>query len=117
MISRFFHLCGFRDLFNTIIITVASHVTVWFSCRYWSHVVHCGSCRVAVEGLKALEVSLQVISFASVAVVAAVKQNMMSTVARSVVVCMALVFFLASKWLSHFIYKNFYYHDYNHALK
>ncbi|XXG48478.1 hypothetical protein AAC387_Pa02g2915 [Persea americana] len=85
--------------------------------RYWSHVVHCGSCRVAVKGLKALEVSLQVISFASVCVVAAAKQNMISTVVRSAVVCMALVCFLASKWLSHFIYKNFYYHDYSHALK
>ncbi|XP_058073800.1 protochlorophyllide-dependent translocon component 52, chloroplastic [Magnolia sinica] len=85
--------------------------------RYWSHVVNCSSCRVAVKGLKALEVSLQVISLASIAIVAALKQNVMSTVSRSVVVSMAVVCFLASKWLSHFIYKNFYYHDYNHALK
>lgn len=85
--------------------------------RYWSHVVHCSSCRVALKGLKALDVSLQVLSFASLGIVAVIKQNMMSTAARSAVLSMALVCFLASKWLSHFIYKNFYFHDYNHALK
>ncbi|KAL5980766.1 hypothetical protein ACLOJK_028676 [Asimina triloba] len=83
--------------------------------RYWSHVVHCSSCRVAVKGLKALEVSLQIISLASIGIVAALKQNLVSMVARSAFVSLALVCFLTSKWLSHFIYKNFYYHDYNHA--
>eukprot|EP00262_Sarcandra_glabra_P022296 TRINITY_DN983_c0_g1_i1.p1 TRINITY_DN983_c0_g1~~TRINITY_DN983_c0_g1_i1.p1 ORF type:complete len:540 (-),score=65.05 TRINITY_DN983_c0_g1_i1:125-1744(-) len=83
--------------------------------RYWSHVVHCSSCRVALKGLKALEVSLQVISLALIGIVAAVKQNTMTTMGRNVMVSMAVLCFLASKWLSHFIYKTFYFHDYNHA--
>ncbi|KAK9105491.1 hypothetical protein Scep_022335 [Stephania cephalantha] len=85
--------------------------------RYWSHVVHCSSCRTAMKGLRALEVALQVISLASIGVVAAVKQNVISAAARTAVVSMAVLCFAASRWLSHFIYKNFYFHDYNHALR
>ncbi|XP_077213211.1 ACD1-like protein [Tasmannia lanceolata] len=85
--------------------------------RYWSHVVNCSSCRVAEKGLKAVEVSLQIVSIASIGVVAAVKQNAMSSLARSVVVSMAVVCFLASKWLSYFIYKNFHFHDYYHGFR
>ncbi|OVA19583.1 Pheophorbide a oxygenase [Macleaya cordata] len=84
--------------------------------RYWSHVVNCGSCRVALKGLKILEVALQVISIAAIGIVAAVKQGFMSSVAvRTTIVFMAVLCFAASRWLSHFIYKNFYFHDYNHA--
>ncbi|KAL5720544.1 Protochlorophyllide-dependent translocon component 52 [Ranunculus cassubicifolius] len=84
--------------------------------RYRSHVLNCSSCRVAVKGLKALEVALQVISIASIAIVAAIKQGVMSVAAKYAVVTMAVLGFTASKWLSHFIYKNFYFHDYNHGL-
>ncbi|XP_043692416.1 protochlorophyllide-dependent translocon component 52, chloroplastic [Telopea speciosissima] len=85
--------------------------------RYWSHVVNCSSCSMAIKGLKVLEVALQVFSIASIGVVAAVKQGAMSYTARSTMVFMAVLSFVVSKWLSHFIYKNFYFHDYNHGFK
>ncbi|XP_038972140.1 protochlorophyllide-dependent translocon component 52, chloroplastic-like isoform X3 [Phoenix dactylifera] len=85
--------------------------------RYWSHVVQCGSCRVALKGLRKLEVFLQVISIASIGIVAASKQGLMSTITRTAVVSAAVLCFLASRWLSHFIYKNFYFHDYSHAFR
>ncbi|KAF5206772.1 Protochlorophyllide-dependent translocon component 52 protein [Thalictrum thalictroides] len=85
--------------------------------RYRSHVLNCSSCRVAVKGLKALEVALQVISIASIGIIASIKQGVMSMAAKTVVVSMAVLGFAASKWLSNFIYKNFYFHDYNHALR
>ncbi|KAD7478165.1 hypothetical protein E3N88_01301 [Mikania micrantha] len=83
--------------------------------RYWSHVVNCSSCNAAYKGLNALEVSLQVFSVASVAIVAATKQAMISVAARNTLAVAAILCFVGSKWLSHFIYKNFRYHDYNHA--
>ncbi|KAF8403964.1 hypothetical protein HHK36_012072 [Tetracentron sinense] len=85
--------------------------------RYWSHVVNCSSCSVALKGLKVLEVALQVISIASIGIVAATKQGVMSMAARTTVVAMAVLCFAVSKWLSHFIYKTFYFHDYNHAFR
>ncbi|KAG1347588.1 Protochlorophyllide-dependent translocon component 52, chloroplastic [Cocos nucifera] len=85
--------------------------------RYWSHVVQCSSCRVALKGLRTLEVFLQVISIVSIGIVAAAKQGLMSTITSTAVVSTAVLCFLTSKWLSHFIYKNFYFHDYNHAFK
>ncbi|KAJ9697727.1 hypothetical protein PVL29_007040 [Vitis rotundifolia] len=85
--------------------------------RYWSHVVNCSSCRVAIKGLNALEVVLQVISVASIGIVAATKQSLMSVAARTALVSMAVICFAASRWLSHFIYKTFHFHDYNHALR
>lgn len=85
--------------------------------RYWSHTVSCSSCSVAYKRLNALEISLQVISIASIAVVAAAKQGAISIAARYSVVSMAVVCFVASKWLSHFIYKTFRYHDYEHAFR
>ncbi|XP_057998182.1 protochlorophyllide-dependent translocon component 52, chloroplastic isoform X2 [Hevea brasiliensis] len=84
--------------------------------RYWSHVVNCSSCRVAYKGLNALEVVLQVVSIVSIGIVAATKQTGMSAVARTTLVLMAVLCFAASRWLAHFIYKNFHFHDYNHAL-
>lgn len=86
------------------------------SCRYRSHVVNCSSCSLAYKSLNALEVALQVISFGSIGVVAATKQNAMSAAARTSLVLMAILCFAASRWLAHFIYKNFHFHDYNHAL-
>ncbi|KAJ0846946.1 putative pheophorbide a oxygenase [Helianthus annuus] len=83
--------------------------------RYWSHVVNCSSCNAAYKGLNALAVSLQVFSFALVAIVGATKQAMISMAARNTLVIAAVLCFVGSKWLSHFIYKTFRYHGYNHA--
>ncbi|KAJ0982710.1 hypothetical protein J5N97_010965 [Dioscorea zingiberensis] len=83
--------------------------------RYWSHTVQCSSCHAALKGMKVLEVVLQLISVTSIGILAAMKQNLLSTVTRFLIVFTAVICFLASRWLSHFIYKNFYYHDYNHA--
>ncbi|XP_038695783.1 protochlorophyllide-dependent translocon component 52, chloroplastic-like isoform X2 [Tripterygium wilfordii] len=85
--------------------------------RYWSHVVNCTSCRSAYKGLNALEVILQVISFVSIGVVAAIKQNVISAATRTGLVVLAVICFAASRWLADFIYKNFHYHDYNHAFR
>jgi phenylpropionate dioxygenase-like ring-hydroxylating dioxygenase large terminal subunit len=85
--------------------------------RYWSHVVNCSSCNTAYKGLNAVEVTLQVISLAALGVVAALKQNAMSATARNSVVVMAVVCFATSRWLAHFIYRNFRYHDYDHAFR
>ncbi|CAN6922380.1 unnamed protein product [Brassica oleracea] len=84
--------------------------------RYWSHVENCSSCKKAHKYLNAFEVILQIVSVALIGVMAVTKQIAMSNVARSVVVVAAVLSFAASKWLSHFIYKTFHYHDYNHAL-
>lgn len=78
--------------------------------RYWSHVVSCRSCSAAYNRFNALEVVLQVASLASFGIAAATKQNV------KVMVAVAVLCFAGSKWLAHFIYKNFHYHDYNHAL-
>lgn len=83
--------------------------------RYWSHVVNCQSCSVAHKGLKVLELVLQVVSIASLGFVAAIKDHL-SNPARLGLVFMAILCYAASRWLSHFIYKNFHFHDYNHAL-
>ncbi|TXG65820.1 hypothetical protein EZV62_007095 [Acer yangbiense] len=83
--------------------------------RYWSHVVNCKNCSYAYKSLNTLEVSLQVITIVSIGIVAATKQGVMSAATRTMVVSMAIVCFVASRWLAHFIYKNFHYHDYNHS--
>ncbi|XP_020578418.1 protochlorophyllide-dependent translocon component 52, chloroplastic-like isoform X2 [Phalaenopsis equestris] len=83
--------------------------------RYWSHVVHCSSCSLALKRLRILEFSLPVVSVALIGLVAAAKQEVMLLSTRTALVAMALVCFAASRWLSHFIYKTFYFHDYNHA--
>ncbi|GMH00100.1 hypothetical protein Nepgr_001939 [Nepenthes gracilis] len=85
--------------------------------RYWSHVVNCTSCRAAYKGLNVLEVVLQVVSVALIGLVAAIKQGVMTAVLRTTIVSAAVVCFAASRWLSHFIFKNFHFHDYNHALR
>ncbi|WOL19357.1 protochlorophyllide-dependent translocon component 52, chloroplastic [Canna indica] len=85
--------------------------------RYWSHVVQCISCQNALKYLKALELSLQIVSIVSIGILAAIKQSMISNVTRTAVVSFAVLCFVASKWLSNFLYKNFYYHDYDHAFK
>ncbi|KAI3450898.1 hypothetical protein Pfo_007563 [Paulownia fortunei] len=85
--------------------------------RYWTHTVSCSSCSLAHKCLNTLEIALQVISISSIGIVAASKQGMISLAARYTLVSMAVLCFLASKWLSHFIYKTFRYHDYDHAFR
>ncbi|KAK6925786.1 Rieske [2Fe-2S] iron-sulfur domain [Dillenia turbinata] len=85
--------------------------------RYWSHVVNCRSCSAALKGFNVLEVVLQVISVALIGLVAAARHGLISAAGRTALVGMAVLSFAASRWLSHFIYKNFYYHDYDHSLK
>lgn len=101
-------------------LRIESSVTILMFCqvscsRYWSHVVNCQSCSVAHKGLKVLELVLQVVSIASLGFVAAIKDHL-SNPARLGLVSMAILCYAASRWLSHFIYKNFHFHDYNHAL-
>ncbi|KAB5565211.1 hypothetical protein DKX38_005265 [Salix brachista] len=79
--------------------------------RYWSHVVNCRSCNAAYKGLNALEVILQVASVAFIGVAAASKQN------ANTMVAVAVVCFAGSRCLAHLIFKNFHYHDYNHAFR
>nr|XP_043631434.1 protochlorophyllide-dependent translocon component 52, chloroplastic-like [Erigeron canadensis] len=83
--------------------------------RYWTHVMNCSSCTAAYKTFNALELSLQLFSVASVAIVAATKERMLSGATRNMLVVSAVLCFLGSKWLSHFIRKIFHYHDYNHA--
>ncbi|XP_056682462.1 protochlorophyllide-dependent translocon component 52, chloroplastic isoform X2 [Spinacia oleracea] len=85
--------------------------------RYWTHVVNCSSCNAAYKGLNIAETALQVIAFGLIGVVGLTKQGMMTTIQRTAVFTVAILFFVASKWLSRFIYKNFHFHDYNHALR
>ncbi|KAK4487488.1 hypothetical protein RD792_005870 [Penstemon davidsonii] len=83
--------------------------------RYWSHTVNCSSCSFAYKALHALEIGLQIISVSSIGIIAAAKQGVISVAARYSLVAMAILCFVASKWLSHFVYKTFRYHDYDHA--
>ncbi|KAM0038102.1 putative pheophorbide a oxygenase [Helianthus debilis subsp. tardiflorus] len=81
--------------------------------RYWNHVVHCSSCNGAYKGFNTLKISLQVLSVASLAIM--VTSN--SIARRNTLSADSILCFLGSKWLSHFIYKTFHFHDYNHAFK
>ncbi|KAE9601179.1 putative pheophorbide a oxygenase [Lupinus albus] len=85
--------------------------------RYWSHVVNCRSCNLAYKGLNVVEVMLQILSVASIGVVATMKHGTISALKRNSVVVLAILSFAMSKWLAHFIYKNFRYHDYDHAFR
>ncbi|CAN6314807.1 unnamed protein product [Urochloa humidicola] len=86
--------------------------------RYWSHVVQCTSCSAALKAMRALEVALQVVSVAVVGFLAVAKETLVtSAVKRAVIVSVAVLCFAASRWLSNFIEKNFYFQDYSHAYK
>ncbi|KAL8058069.1 hypothetical protein ABFX02_04G224200 [Erythranthe guttata] len=85
--------------------------------RYWSHTVNCSSCSVAHKRLNVLEIVLQVFSVFAIGIVAAAKQGVISVAARYALFSAAVLCFVASKWLSHFIYKTFRYHDYDHAFR
>ncbi|XP_074263048.1 protochlorophyllide-dependent translocon component 52, chloroplastic-like [Silene latifolia] len=84
--------------------------------RYWSHVVKCTSCSAGYKGLKITETVLQILSVGLIGIVGVVRQGALTTVQRFALFATALILFAASKWLSNFIYKNFHFHDYNHAL-
>ncbi|KAF3341662.1 protochlorophyllide-dependent translocon component 52 [Carex littledalei] len=84
--------------------------------RYWSHVVHCKSCSRALRALKFIKVSLQVVSIALIGILAAANHSLTSNSTKTIAVIVAVLCFLASNWLSQFIYKTFYYQDYNHAI-
>ncbi|KAM3693108.1 hypothetical protein ACB098_08G139000 [Castanea mollissima] len=85
--------------------------------RYWSHVVNCTSCNAAYKGFNVLEVVLRVVSVASIAIAATAKQGAISAAARTTMVLMAVLFYASSRWLASFIYRNFHYHDYDHAFR
>ncbi|XP_019238662.1 PREDICTED: protochlorophyllide-dependent translocon component 52, chloroplastic [Nicotiana attenuata] len=85
--------------------------------RYWTHTVNCTSCNLAYKGLNALEIILQIASIGMIGIVAAAKQGTLSMVTRYSLVSVALLCFVGSRWLSHFIYKNFHFHDYDHAFR
>uniref|UniRef100_A0A0D6R5K1 Rieske domain-containing protein n=1 Tax=Araucaria cunninghamii TaxID=56994 RepID=A0A0D6R5K1_ARACU len=89
--------------------------------RYWSHVVKCRSCKRALNVFRALEVVTQVLSIVFVGmlgVMAAIKRTPSTYlyVWNTLLVASALICCLTSRWLSQFIYKTYYFHDYNHAL-
>ncbi|KAK9062563.1 hypothetical protein SSX86_019750 [Deinandra increscens subsp. villosa] len=85
--------------------------------RYRSHVVNCSSCNGAYKSLNALQLSLHVYSVALIAIMAVTKSGMISVAASNTLAGFAILCFVGSKLLSHFIYKNFHFHDYNHAFK
>ncbi|CAI9095493.1 OLC1v1031457C2 [Oldenlandia corymbosa var. corymbosa] len=86
--------------------------------RYWSHTVICRSCNLAYKVLQLLEIILQVVSIGSIGIVAAVKPSAsLPVTAKYTLVSTAILLFVASKWLSRFIYKNFHFHDYEHAFR
>ncbi|KAG5609555.1 hypothetical protein H5410_020836, partial [Solanum commersonii] len=80
--------------------------------RYWTHTIQCSSCNKAYKSLNALEIILQIISVASIGIAAAAKESVMSIAARYSLVFLALLCFMASRWLSKFIYKSFHFHGY-----
>ncbi|MFS8008086.1 hypothetical protein Hanom_Chr14g01268621 [Helianthus anomalus] len=56
-------------------------------------------------------------SIALVAIMPAAKHGAISSAARYTLAVAAILCFVGSKWLSHFIYKNFHFQDYNHSFK
>lgn len=85
--------------------------------RYRTHVVHCTSCSAAYKWLNIIETMLPIISIGLIGLVGVTKQGMLTAFQRAALFAAAIICFAASKWLSHFIYKNFHFHDYNHGLK
>lgn len=80
--------------------------------------VQCRSCSAALKAMKALEVFLQVASVAMVGFLAVANETLLtSAVHIAMVVCAAVLCFIASRWLANFIEKSFYFQDYVHAYK
>ncbi|EEF35328.1 pheophorbide A oxygenase, putative [Ricinus communis] len=57
--------------------------------RYWSHMVNCSSCNAVYKGLNALQALLQIVSIASLGIVAATKEGTLSAVTRISLASMA----------------------------
>lgn len=85
--------------------------------RYWTHTAQCSSCSKAYKGFNDLEIILHIISVASIGIAAAAKESVISIAARYSLVFLALLCFMASRWLAQFIYKSFHFHDYDHAFR
>lgn len=79
--------------------------------------MNCTSCSAAYKGLNIAETTLQIMSFILIGIAGVTRQGALTTLQRSALFSAALICFAVSKWLSHFIYKNFHFHDYNHAFK
>ncbi|KAH7301960.1 hypothetical protein KP509_23G050300 [Ceratopteris richardii] len=86
--------------------------------RYWSHVKQCRHCSTAMRVFQGAEVFFQALSIAiaSVLGVAAIKPIPQLRSYSTVLVVVAIASSILSKWLSHFVYKTYRFHDYNHAL-
>lgn len=74
----------------------------------------CKSCKSAYKSLNVVKVALQVMSVVLVGIAAATN-NSGGIIATSAVL-MSIFCYAASNWLARYVYKNFHYHDYNHAL-
>ncbi|KAJ1293116.1 hypothetical protein BS78_01G043400 [Paspalum vaginatum] len=88
--------------------------------RYWSHVVQCRSCSAALKAMGVLEVALQVASVAAIGFLAVAKGTTTlaaSVVHRAATAAVAVLCFVASRWLAGFIEKNFHFQDYVRAYK
>lgn len=59
-----------------------------------------------------MEMALQVLSISCLGIAAVTKPAAKSSYK---LVSAAVLCFLAAKWLSHFIYKTFHFHDYDHS--
>lgn len=93
-------------------------VFVFLGGRYWSHVAQCTSCSAALRAMRAIEVALQVAAVAVVGFLAVAKGSsslLTSAVQRAAVVAAAMLCFLASRWLSSYIEKTFYFQDFVHS--
>lgn len=86
--------------------------------RYSSHVKVCRHCKAAMQFFEGAVVSLQTLSVALAAVLgaAAIKPIPQLRNWSFLVVVVAIVSSLGSRWLSHFVYKQYRFHDYNHAI-
>ncbi|CAL1388325.1 unnamed protein product [Linum trigynum] len=83
--------------------------------RYRTHVVNCSSCNGAYKALNATETIIKVVSVGLIGIVAATTQGMLSAAARTKLAVLATLCYVTSRWLAHFIYNNFRYHDYSHS--
>ncbi|CAI0444862.1 unnamed protein product [Linum tenue] len=73
------------------------------------------SCNGAYKALNATETIIKVVSVGLIGIVAATTQGMLSAAARTKLAVLATVCYVTSRWLAHFIYNNFRYHDYSHS--
>ncbi|KAJ8443324.1 LOW QUALITY PROTEIN: hypothetical protein Cgig2_015805 [Carnegiea gigantea] len=104
------HLNAFLDPNNT---NGSSSYTVTTE----SHVENYSGCNSAYKILNMAKMVLQIISIGMIGVLGLAKQATLTGVQRSIVFSMVILCFIASKWVSHFVYKTFCFYDYDHLLK